>query len=473
VKREAYLARSAPALAVLVLGLAVAAGCGGKSGSSASGAAAAAAPGSLKQLDGTGGCISETGSAGACGDGKGLDGARAVAISADGKNVYAASSNSYAVAIFARNPVTGQLAQLSSTAGCVSETGSAGACADGKALSAAISLAVSADAKNVYVASPGSDAVAVFSRDPMSGKLAQLGGTAGCVSETGAGPCADGKALKTPNNVAVSSDGKNVYVASAYSDAIAVFTRHLPTGQLRQLPGATGLTGCVSETGSGPCADGKGLDGARTIAVSSDGKSVYAGSELSKAVAVFARDATTGSLAQLAGDDGCVSETGSGPCADGKALDYPLAIAVSADGKNVYVVSDVSQAVAVFKRNTMTGKLTQLAGTDGCVSSTGAGGCAAGEAIDHPIGLAVSADGKHVYVSSAHAVAAFARDLTTGKLTQLAGTDGCVSDTGSGGACAVGKALDVASAAAVSADGKNVYVASFNSDAVAVFTRQG
>src|SRR5439155_21370021 len=103
---------------------------------------------------------------------------------------------------------------------------SGGACRAGKALRGPISVAVSADGESVYVASV-SDAVAVVLRNATGvGGLSQLAGTAGCVSETGsAGACADGKALDEPRVVAVSPDGKNVYVTSRQSSAVAVFAR--------------------------------------------------------------------------------------------------------------------------------------------------------------------------------------------------------------------------------------------------------
>lgn len=59
-----------------------------------------------------------------------------------------------------------------------------------------------------------------------------------------------------------------------------------------------------------------------------------------------------------------------------------------------------------------------------------------------------------------------------GALTQLPGTDGCVSETGTLGQCEDGKALDGANAVTVSPDGRNAYVASFNSRAVAAFARE-
>ena len=76
--------------------------------------------------------------------------------------------------------------------------------------------------------------------------MAQPAGTAGCVSETGAGACADGHALTDPARP-VSPDGKSVYVAS--DGAVVRLNRNPTTGAITQPAGAAG---CVSETGRGP-----------------------------------------------------------------------------------------------------------------------------------------------------------------------------------------------------------------------------
>jgi DNA-binding beta-propeller fold protein YncE len=439
-------------------------------------ATALAVTGQLTQLPGTAGCVSEDGTGGDCTDGKALDGAFWVALSADGKSAYVASYYADAVAVLRRNTTTGELTQLPGTAGCVSESGSSGECADGKALERPLSVAVSPDGKNVYVGSLFSDAVAVFQRDATTGGLTQLPGTAGCVSETGTGEaCADGMALGAPRSVTLSADGKSVYVASVEGDAVAVFRRDTTAGEITQLAGPAG---CIGETGA-PCRDGKVLDNPFSTAVSADGKNVYVASYYSDAVAVLRRDTTTGALLQTPGTGGCVSETGSGGvCVDGKALNGPNSVAMSPDGKNVYVASFISDAAAAFRRNTTTGGLTQLvgpAGKAGCVSQTGSSGvCSDGKSLLGPESVTLSADGKSVYVASyfSYAVAAFQRNPTSGVLSQLAGTAGCVSEAGSGGACADGKALNHAAEVAVSADGKSVYVASFGSDAVATFARE-
>jgi DNA-binding beta-propeller fold protein YncE len=414
-------------------------------------AAALALTGDLTQPAGTAGCVSETG-AGPCADGHGLNSPISVAVSPDGKNVYVASG-SHAVARLNRNTTTGAITQPAGTAGCVSETG-AGPCANGHGLSDPESVAVSPDGKSVYVASLSSDAVARFNRNTTGGGLYQPAGTAGCVSENGEGTCADGHGLSDPESVAVSPDGKNVYVASGSSDAVARLNRNTTTGAITQ---PAGTAGCVSQSGAGPCADGDGLNSARGVAVSPDGKSVYVASFLSDSVARLNRNTTTGAITQPAGTAGCV---GKFPCAHGHGLDGPHGVAVSPDGKSVYVASFLSNAVARLDRTVPSGAITQPAGTAGCVSETGAGPCADGHGLENAYGVAVSPDVKSVYVASwgSHAVARLDRDTTTGDLTQPGGTAGCVSDTGAG-PCADGHGLNSPFGVAVSPDGKSVYVA--------------
>src|SRR5262245_43331303 len=73
--------------------------------------------------------------------------------------------------------------------------------------------------------------------------------------------------------------------------------------------------------------------------------------------------ALTGDLTQYQGIAGCVSEDGSGPCADGRGLYEATDAAVSPDGRSVYVASFNGHSVARLNRNTISGALTQPAGT--------------------------------------------------------------------------------------------------------------
>ena len=181
--------------------------------------------------------------------------------------------------------------------------------------------------------------------------------------------------------------------------------------------------------------------------------------------------AATGELTQKPGSAGCVSESDGG-CTVASALDGAASVAVSPDRESVYVVSALSDAVAVFDRAT-DGTLTQKPGTAGCISDTGSGGrCATGTALDNMQSVTVSPDGDSVYAAAVNSGSVVVFDRATdGTLTQKPNTAGCISDTGSGDQCADGTALGGVQSLAVSPDGDSVYAAAAYSDAVVVFDR--
>ena len=283
--------------------------------------------GQLFQPPGIAGCVQETGGSDGCATARALGEVTNVVVSPDGKYAYSAALGSVpsggAVAVFARDSVTGQLTQLAGAQGCVSELASEG-CALGRSLNRASDITISPDGKNVYVASMGNSgsggAVAVFARDQATGVLTQLPGTQGCVSESGSDSCAVGRGLAYLSELTVSPDGKNLYVAATYatntdSGAVAIFARDPATGAITQL---AGTAGCVEELGQPDegCAFGRGLRNASSVAVSPDGKNVYVGALYtnsltpSGAVAIFERDTATGQLTQSAGAAGCMQQTG-------------------------------------------------------------------------------------------------------------------------------------------------------------------
>ncbi|HXJ33099.1 MAG TPA: beta-propeller fold lactonase family protein [Candidatus Eisenbacteria bacterium] len=386
-------------------------------------------------------------------------------------------------------PPLGALTQLSGLDACISDDGTGGACTDGNALAADGYgvIALSPDGKNVYSASQ--HGVAVLSRDPASGVLTQLPGSAGCVAEDPmATPgCTAGRGLEGATSVAVSADGRNVYLTGQNSDSVAAFSRDTSTGALTQLPGTSG---CISEDGfdhpggtAGSCVDGRGLSGVRSVQVSADGANVYVASSFGNSIAAFSRDASTGALTQLSGTDGCVSEDGfdhtggtAGSCADGVALAGPRQITLSPDDKFAYVASNNNGAIAIFSRDAPLGALTQLPGTAGCVSASGSGGaCSEGNGLTFVAHVGISPDGANAYVASgggSGTVTIFARDPAAGTLTQLAGPAGCIAEAPAPPGCATGKALARANWAVVSPDGLSVYVVSIDPvSAVAVFSR--
>lgn len=433
---------------------------------------AAAREGALVQKAGAAGCISETGTAGQCADGVGLLGPAETAMTPGGLHLYVSSYISSAIAVFDRDPVTGVLTQKPGTAGCVSETGTGGLCADGLGLATVDGLTVSPDGANLYATGQFSDAVAIFDIDPSTGELTQKAGTAGCASETGSGGlCADGKALLGADGVAVSADGANVYVASYGSDAVAIFDR-AAGGALTQ---KAGTAGCISETGTGgACQDGRGLDGPYPgILASADGKSVYVPALLGDAIAVLDR-APDGSLSQPAGPVGCLHDTGAHGCADGAALGRPNFLLETPSGTTVYAVNSSSDSVSVFDRSA-SGTLTQKAGTAGCVSAGGSGGlCQPGVGLEDAIGLGMSPDGATLYAAgqTSDAIAVFDIDEASGDLSQLPGLAGCVAASDLGGRCSTATGISgTRGRISVSPDGAFVYGAGSQAETVTTFER--
>jgi DNA-binding beta-propeller fold protein YncE len=323
-------------------------------------------------------------------------------------------------------------------------------CGIGRVLELANSVAVSPDGTSVYVTS-GLDVVEVFDR-AANGTLTQKAGTAASIQDDGLFGCADGKALERTSSVVVSPDGTSVYVTSVFDHllgddgAVAVFDR-AANGTLTQ---KAGLAGCISfraTTTGAPCADGgSSIDGPRSVAVSPDGVSVYVGARISAAVVVFDR-AANGALTQKAGTAGCISSFGGLGCAAATALRGLSAVTVSPDGKSVYTASVENDAVGVLDR-AADGTLTQKASPAGCISESGFGSpggapCTDGKILDRASSVAVSPDGKSVYVTSPgwDAVSVFDRapaDATppTCTYTIVSGSpkriDFTVSDAGSG-----------------------------------------
>lgn len=93
-----------------------------------------------------------------------------------------------------------------------------------------------------------------------------------------------------------------------------------------------------------------GLRGVASIAISADGLNLYAVGQLEDALAVFSRDLSDGSLQFLE-----VHRDGSGGVL---GMRFPSAVAVSRDGRHVYAVAEVDDSLVVFQREPSTGRLT-------------------------------------------------------------------------------------------------------------------
>ena len=259
--------------------------------------------------------------------------------------------------------------------------------------------------------------------------------------------------------MAVSSDGRFLYVAAR--DAVVGLARDPATGNLSPLPLPGG---CVQQAPAPDgCAPGRGLTDAQSLALTADGRFLY--TESAKGVAVLARDPATGTLTQPTGPEGCVQAGGAEGCTaahTGTSSFGSNGVVLSPDDRNLYEAFD--GGVAAFARDPQSGALTQLPGTNGCLTRGGKNGCARYRGATQAFSLAVSPDGASVYLSGAHflgsnALLAFTRSPADGSLRQLQGRAGCYLDRASTarreGCTAVPIAAD--NGVTVSANGRLVY----------------
>lgn len=431
--------------------------------------------GLLAQLQGKQGClVDRSAKAGSCASARALKGpgpfmgSQAIAVSPDGRNVYVAASKSNAIAIFVRDKRSGVLSQAAGSAGCIANKGNSG-CARTIGLNGPNSVAVSPDGKNVYATARGSDALLSFHRNRRTGALRPLAGGACYTGLALPGGCLQALGLLAPDVVAVSPDGKNVYVGSFVGNSVASFSREGKRGVLIQLGGSAA---CIAEATAG-CAPGIGLGGVEGLAVSRDGRAVYAAAALGNAFVELSRNAETGALSQAPGESGCIANAPLGGCASGVELEGANAVATSPGNDVVYVTSLLSNSVASFAPTTTALGLRQKEGPAGCMVWLRAVGCSFGRAMEAPEGIAVAPDGLNAYVASfkTGAIDVLRRNRESGNLAQMPNAAGCVAAKRVPG-CTRARALKGVSSIALSPDGRFVYSTAFLSNAVDVFRRE-
>lgn len=414
-------------------------------------------------------------------DGFGLFGAISIAVSPfPGDHVYVASEFSGAVAVFARNPATGELT-------CVEVERAEGT----SSLEFAQAVTISGGGGYVYVASAGRGVV-VFRRDPFTGllDLEQVRDYEGR-SFGGSSP-----GFQRSHSIAVTPDGDQLLVSDEDGSQLVAFERNAATGRL----------GAIDDVLSGCSPEFLGIDGICRIlsfAIDAGGKHVYTAGIY--ATAVLQRTLATGDLDIIAV---------LGPDTDGAArIEDIQSVAVSPDGGNVYVVgaqgAEGEGIVTVFRRGGASGALVFVENQVDIATPAGSFGSA------RPYSLRVSPDGKFVYVLRDDGISMFDRDAQTGSLGHAGFLPFALSQVDFGsrlaftlappngehlyvtsqdqdrvllfgrnlasGALSLGQeyrqgvggndGLDGARAVAVSPDEKHVYVAGYLDEGVAVFER--
>ena len=195
-----------------------------------------------------------------------LNNTAAGVLSSDGRHLYTSGVDT--LTVFERDAVTGGLTALETH---VDDEGGT----DG--LRTATSLHLSPDQRHLYVGSEGDDAIAVFARDVVTGLLTFVE----------AEPLI-AHGLARPRSPVLSPDGLHLYVAARDSDALAVYSRDAATGALDFLEAYVDGQGGLQH-----------LDATQGVAVSPDGRHVYATSLGDQALVAFDRDPATGTLTLL------------------------------------------------------------------------------------------------------------------------------------------------------------------------------
>jgi CSLREA domain-containing protein len=222
------------------------------------------------------------------------------------------------------------------------------------AMGGARALDISPDDKHLYVSGINDDTLSVLTIDPATGGINYTQKITGTI---------DGQLLMNgPFGVLASEDGKNVYVAARDGDTVLTFTRNPENGRLTYL----------AHSKDGP-EGATALDGATELAISPDGRFLYVAGQNDDAVQIFARNPADGYL------------TPAGTIAVGDAP-YHLLTSNDAEGSRLVVVLYTGSAIKVYKRDYESGQLTPLEGQ-------------ADLTPNQPVFLVSSADDRNVYAT--------------------------------------------------------------------------
>jgi 6-phosphogluconolactonase (cycloisomerase 2 family) len=252
----------------------------------------------------------------------GLAGVRMVVVSPDGKNVYTAGEGESAITVWSRahNGSIQEIQVLADKVGGITD------------ITFVDNLSISPDGKNVYASGILSKSFVTFARNTSTGELTEVQ-----VLHDGVDVASglDGVVF----NVS-SPDGRNVYSVATLDGAVVAFARNHGNGHLTPIQ--------VIEQGVGGVT---GLTGAFPAAISSDGKNVYVGGRLDHTVLVYSR-ARNGRLTLIQ----TLAEGVGGVI----GIDGARYIAESFDGKTVYVAGLAFNTIAQLARDPATGMLTEV-----------------------------------------------------------------------------------------------------------------
>lgn len=349
------------------------------------------------------------------------------------------------------------------------------ACKRARGLRDPVDVRMAPDGRHMYILTagsqgPGDGGIVGLARGP-NGSLRQPPRQAGCVAVLARSGCGPVRALTRPRRMTISQDGRNVYAASA-DGALVVLRRDPSSGRLRQLSGADGCAISASAPTSFGCERVPIPDvRPRDLAIAPDGDFVYAlmGRFEIGVLVVYAREHATGALRFA----GCLAAPQDDPCGGAFGLAGPRGLAISPDGRTVYAASHYlgdGGALTTFSRQAPTGSVTQLDAPAGCWTALVVPGCTRGPGWIGPSSLAVSHDDKTVYVAyrggrGGGVLGRWGRDDFAGELRY----SGCAAHAIKG--CARTRGIRSFTEVSISVDGRTLYLG--GTDVLGVFALAG
>lgn len=352
-----------------------------------------------------------------------LGGAWNLVVSPDGKTAYAAAFSSGAVHVFDRNPATGTLTPKQ----CLTWFANVPGCTSSvPAIRRPNDIMVSNDGKQLYVAGEADANVPVAASMVTFTRDPSTGllTFSACINENGTEGCTDGTAVGG-HGAMLSADQKNVYALGTSS--LRTFNR-AADGVLTEAPGAMGCYG--PDNG---CTDTTPRPGGRQLALSANGTTLYVPSFAGPGILIFNRDTSSGAITQKPGKSGCLATAETATCTGVPQIgQFTENVVPSPDGGQLYLSH--SNGIVTFTRN---GDGT-LAFRN-CINDTGTLGCAPSSNVAGLKYMAISPDGEDLLAvpqTTPGGFTAFARDASSGALTRRPSPDGCVTQDGSGGCLA-------------------------------------
>ncbi|WP_417816027.1 beta-propeller fold lactonase family protein [Thalassospira alkalitolerans] len=298
-------------------------------------------------------------------------------------------------------------------------------------LDGANGLAISSDGRSIYVTSGQASALLIFDRDPASGSIRLMD----VLHHDDAGI----DRMREPHGVAVSPDGNSVVVADRWHDALVFFRRDQSSGALDPEYRISDEQG-----------NAVGLQEPFNLCFSPDGNQLLVGvTEFLEAnLLVFSRDQTSGRFT--------FSQSLKSELEKCEGLRIPQSVAFAPDGNGFYVTAYNGTVLGVFERS-LTGDIFHLSQLleDGVDDVRG---------LEGTEDVAVSSDGLSVLVVG-HGrgdLCVFHRDAASGKL---------VFDRGSEDRLRNGRVTGGAFGVAISAGGDRVFVSGRGGDLIDLWHR--